>query len=411
MPRTRLDPTDPILASPGYPHGERTGYERGCSCPPCCAANARRVREYNRRAERVRSPRTVEPTRTVQHIAWLMETVPGATRTAVATAAGSSRHTMAVAAAGKRIEPRTERRFLAVTPADVLACMRVIEPTAVFEHVTWLLGHEAGSLAAIADATGLDGEVIRRCARREQAHLRADTARIILAVTPQRMRRCAAHVPNRRAIQRCKSLMANGWRMADLNAHLGYRNRSTGLPFLSRPGGTITQDLDRRVEAMYADLGDRCGPSEKTARMMRSRGWLPPIYYDDDGHLIPGSVRDEVGDRRSAEAEAAARRNRNRLCIAGLAAAGWTNSEIARLLGCSHKEVERRKGRRGDGGIEMVGHPDPDGLAVLIEQAAAGVVVDEALDLYDRHGVDYEARWKTLVVGALALRDAAGRAA
>lgn len=394
----RLRPDDPALAAPDYPHGEQRGYDRGCSCDRCRAANAARVRTRS-------GPtcRSTDPGPAAAHVRWLLDTVPGAYREQVCLAARMARPTLAAVLDGKPVERRTAQRLLALTPADVAAHLRNVDPAEVFEHVAWLLTCEGGSVTAIADASGLEKDVVRACARRTRTLLRADSARLILDVTPERMRRCAAHVPPRRAIQRVRSLMANGWRGRDMHPYLRYGNASTGLPFLSRPHRNISQDLDRRIEAMYAALGDKPGPSPRTAARMRVRGWHPPICYDDDGHLIPGIARTEYAAKLSQQAEAAAGRYRRRLRAAALIATGWTNAEIAATVRVDTKTIERIKSAEGDYGLNWVHAPDRGALLAAIDEATTGIVVDEGTDVLDATGIDYKARWKTLETHAQAL--------
>jgi hypothetical protein len=80
--------------------------------------------------------------------------------------------------------------------------------------------------------------------------------------------------------RRIRALVANGWTLEELGARLGGITPAA-VSRLARWDVVLRSTADR-VAALYIDLADTPGPSQKSARRARTRGWLPPMWWDDD---------------------------------------------------------------------------------------------------------------------------------
>lgn len=108
-PRVKIDIGD-------TPHGERTGYVKGCRCTPCTRANNQKNAEREARiAAGLPSTVMVDADRARRHLQHLV--AQGATQKALVRASGLSRSNVQNLLSGKRnrVAPETEQTVLALT--------------------------------------------------------------------------------------------------------------------------------------------------------------------------------------------------------------------------------------------------------------------------------------------------------
>jgi hypothetical protein len=242
-----------------------------------------------------------------------------------------------------------------------------------------LLAAEGGSVQAVADAAGLEWETVNRLRDKTATRVQVATERAILGLTPARVRRCAAHVPSRRAVQRIKSLQALGWPLRDLGARLGYAPTVRGVPFIFGRYPLISQALDRRVEDLYDQLWDTPGPSPIAAARAAREGWRLPLYYDDDGYPASRRRRESNYD---AEQAAAVKIEALRLLVNQRLGQHAVAVRLG-LTGCRDRQVERAKQAVGlrtyyDSWYEDSRvRPECEHLVPLIRQAGQRVDLQE----------------------------------
>ncbi len=132
--------------------------------------------------------------------------------------------------------------------------------------------------------------------------------------------------------RRLQALVALGWRYSDLAARLGVTNREVG--HLTRRSVVFTRTATR-VAALYNELADHPGPSALGATKAKARGWLVPLWWDedtiDDPSYVPVTV--EPDEQTAANRDA---RQQRRDEVARLTALGLSAAQIAQRLGLKH---------------------------------------------------------------------------
>jgi DNA-binding Xre family transcriptional regulator len=150
--------------------------------------------------------------------------------------------------------------------------------------------------------------------------------------------------------RRIRALAALGWPLDDLGTRLGMSGRNmTRLTTQAR----VHRDTAAKVAALYNELSMTPGPSPRSRRLAKAKGWPPPLAFDDetidDPNVQPnrgwGAVAepiDEVAVLRAlrstghAPAPGGAGRGRAPPHRRGLSA-----TEIAARLGIAPRSVQR----------------------------------------------------------------------
>ena len=78
--------------------------------------------------------------------------------------------------------------------------------------------------------------------------------------------------------RRIHALQALGWTQRDLCARLGWQHRRIAMLLCH---DRIACSVARQIADLYEELSGEPGPSEKTRRIAVSKGWMPPLAYDD----------------------------------------------------------------------------------------------------------------------------------
>jgi len=95
----------------------------------------------------------------------------------------------------------------------------------------------------------------------------------------RRLRQQPAYIDATGTRRRIQALIANGW-TTDL---LGSRLDITGNAVSQLARRRLTHPRTAaRVRALYEALADRRGPSDYNVTASMKRGWLPPIWWDDE---------------------------------------------------------------------------------------------------------------------------------
>lgn len=167
-------------------------------------------------------------------------------------------------------------------------------------HIRSLL--DAGASGrAIAAVAGISAEVVSRLLTNPRPTVQVGTERRILAVTMDaitRRRNPAGFVPAIGARRRIQALLALGW------THQHITDRMPGVDTLSKlvlnqQGQWIARGTHDAVAAAYEALSMAPGPSLVTRGHARSRGYAPPLAWDegsiDDPEATPDAGRAERG--------------------------------------------------------------------------------------------------------------------
>ena len=177
----------------------------------------------------------------------------------------------------KDAEYRRRRNYLvykgiptSLVPADEAA-----------QHVLrmYRLGWSYNSLEDTIEAA-VSSETIRNLADGKYPTISRSTHNAVLAIpytlAPAPTVRDEAFIPGEGAARRVRALMRMGWTHGDLNER--------GLVTRSLVPLTYQQMLARkwrRVAAVYAELSMQPGPSRFTASRAATRGYVPPLGWDD----------------------------------------------------------------------------------------------------------------------------------
>lgn len=197
---------------------------------------------------------------------------------------------------------------------------------------------------AIAEAAAVSKTALRNILDGQATVRRGVAARLLAADLRVAMRRTsgAAWVPSIGSQRRIRALLAMGWRHQDLNRWLlehGVRHRSNLV--LSKPGDLLAARTAAAVSAMYDELWDVKGPSERTSARASRRGYAPPQAWDDD------TIDDPAAKPLGLEGVMASTRAALIEDVEELVAQGAMVAEATARLGKNKGNLERTLQRAG----------------------------------------------------------------
>ncbi len=145
--------------------------------------------------------------------------------------------------------------------------------------------------------------------------------------------------------RRIQALYAVGWRAQDIAERIGWTPQ--GVTEL-RKRTYVYRPTAEAIARVYDELADHRGPSPITARRAKAKGWLVPLWWDDDTIDDPSYVPVTVEPDEQAAANRDARQQR-RHEVARLTALGLSAAQIAARLGLRHDRqvVRDRQWLRG----------------------------------------------------------------
>lgn len=250
----------------------------------------------------------------------------------------------------KRVRINTERGTTATGLVDA-------QP--IREHIEQLV-IRGMSRHQIAELAGIHRTIIRNLLVGQPSvgqgpakRLRATTAAALLTVTftpcepttvaPGRSRKFGATVEPTGTRRRLEALMANGWPARELGLRLGHKTASLQLP---RAGRRYTSSTAAAVRALYDELSDTPGPSQRCATLYRGRGYLHPGWWDpdtiDDPDAEPDGLREQVYTASRWPIELEHDRPWHEQA-AVLARTGLSDTEIADRLNTTAKQIRRHR--------------------------------------------------------------------
>lgn len=157
-------------------------------------------------------------------------------------------------------------------------------PERIRLHIATLQGH-GWTLRAIAGHAGTSPTVVHRYAHGRVHRPHPILATAILRITPATIPTTTApdrgepFVPRIGTVRRIQALMAIGYSHTDLATH-GINSRS----LIHQPGHWVTRTTHDRVADAYRHLSRRPGPTPRSVREARLRGYPGPLAWDDIDH-------------------------------------------------------------------------------------------------------------------------------
>src|SRR5205085_11515119 len=80
-------------------------------------------------------------------------------------------------------------------------------------------------------------------------------------------------------VRRIRALAALGWPLDELGARLGMTGRNLArVPLQAR----VHRDTAAKVAVLYNELSMTPGPSPRSRRLAKAKGWPPPLAWDDE---------------------------------------------------------------------------------------------------------------------------------
>jgi len=225
---------------------------------------------------------------------------------------------------------------------------RLVDSTAAREHADRL--HAVGmSYSSIAKAAGLSRSTLHHVTRGSSNQAKRAVVEAILSVTGPVYSpsddQDETFVPRIGACRRIQALLAIGWTHAEMYRRSGV----TTAVLLNQRGDTITVRNHVRVARLYDELSSTPGPSHLSRGWARKRGYLAPIWWDDDtiddpAH-VPSTDEENPQDLLWADFEHLERYE------------GLTIEEAAPRLGVTSRTLYRIRKMRSDHEDEQ-GDPD-----------------------------------------------------
>jgi hypothetical protein len=149
-------------------------------------------------------------------------------------------------------------------------------------------------------------------------------------------------VPITGTARRVRALMAYGWRSADIAEVLGWAvpHKANGrvsahshvVALAYEEQRQVSRELAEKIVKVYAELGDRPGPSHRNRLLYQRKGWAIPSEWDDDSLDDPDAQ--PAGGALPPVTERAHR-------AAQLVAQGMLQRDAAELLGISRPTLQR----------------------------------------------------------------------
>lgn len=152
-------------------------------------------------------------------------------------------------------------------------------------------------ISAVAAAAGIDKHTVVRIVDGTQATVRRDTAQALAAVADETglIRSAKPHAALPVALfvgfrRRVQALQAAGWPLADIASEAGI----SSYPVITKAmrQGHVTRHLWEQMAAAYERLSMTPGPSSLARGRAVSRGFAPPMAWDDidDPNGLPRGV-------------------------------------------------------------------------------------------------------------------------
>ncbi len=204
-----------------------------------------------------------------------------------------------------------------------------VDGTATRERIALLLARGVGH-QAISDATGLAVWWLRK----STGSVRVKTQQQVFSIPIPKTVVAGGMVPAVGTLRRLKALAAIGWSLRDQGIMLGH-TRSYVLQLVSRPPVEVLSSTAVKVDDLYRKLSMTTGPSSSARSRAQSKGWPPPLAWDniDDPNETPDMGVDAQASFEERYTE--------------MRALGFTAEAIAKRMGIKFESLERQLIRHG----------------------------------------------------------------
>lgn len=115
------------------------------------------------------------------------------------------------------------------------------------------------------------------------------TMRRVLAVTAPPASRRNGYVDATASRRRLQALAVMGWPTRQIAARLGNLDPQTYRYIANGRTRTIRRRTEQAIAELYDELWATPGPSRKSASIAKSKGWVPPLAWDDDSIADPSA--------------------------------------------------------------------------------------------------------------------------
>ena len=163
---------------------------------------------------------------------------------------------------------------------NYLGIVKLVDAQPLKDHVAMLMA-SGMSFRAIALTAGYTSRNALADSM-TRSRVRPATMARILAVNPQRDNRRDAYIDATGSRRRLQALAVNGYSTRDLAGRLGHKHAATVQDIASGKTPTVRYRTMDAIRDMYEELWDQPGPSQRTAAIAKSKGWLPALAWDDD---------------------------------------------------------------------------------------------------------------------------------
>lgn len=143
------------------------------------------------------------------------------------------------------------------------------------------------TLSQVGRECGLQASTIRRLVNGQQEILAVNAAKVL--AVPLNVRVTRGDVPAVGAVRRVRALYALGHLNYVIAEEAGV-SRDTVCSLASGAWSTVRVSVDDGVREAYDRLSMQTGSSWKTRRLAESKGWAPPLAWDDDAIDDPNAV-------------------------------------------------------------------------------------------------------------------------
>jgi len=197
---------------------------------------------------------------------------------------------------------------------------RMIDADHIRAHVAQLL-EQGMSFRGIALTAGYSSGNALTSALSRKKVLRKTHDRI-MGIKVEADARRFGYVAASGSCRRIQALGAIGWTTRAIAERMGVKDHATVVDLSSGRNRTIRRETAIKVRAVYEALWDQPGPSAVSAKRAATKGWLPPVAWDD-----------EVIDDPKFQAEDVRRRGRSTITMEDIEEARAQGYETAEQVG------------------------------------------------------------------------------
>lgn len=163
---------------------------------------------------------------------------------------------------------------------NYLGIVKLVDAQPLKDHVAMLMASGMSFRAISLTAGWSSRNALADAMTRKRVTPR--TLARVLAVHPELDNRRDSYTDATGSRRRLQALGVNGYSTRDLAARLGLKQATTVQDIASGKTPTVRYRTMDAIRDLYEELWDRPGGNARSASISRSKGWLPPLAWDDD---------------------------------------------------------------------------------------------------------------------------------